>query len=304
MCEHRKLMSVPSANRTRAWCPIVRSCIVVRVMAGSSNACPFAASWQPMVAQAAAEPDDSADEKENPKPLKKNELPLAVRKFLDNEAANAKQNGLYRENKCVGYQDCFFGMNKSAYDDYCSICRQMILADASSHGRALAKMGKHAKYREEELWWVCTTCWPQWVGSWSTTSRVCEGEACQAWIRFAKASVEGEFVQHAPAPAPAAPMSAAAPPPGPPPATHSMSDAAPPPKPPPATQSMSAAAPPLKSPPSSPPVLYPTPRMDATELMVGQLQEDLKVCRNRVYELENRVGKLQDELEEMSTWWW
>jgi hypothetical protein len=43
--------------------------------------------------------------------------------------------------------------------------------------------------------------------------------------------------------------------------------------------------------------------MDATEFLVGQLQEDLKVCRNRVYLLENRVGKLQDQLEEMSTWW-
>ena len=126
----------------------------------------------------------------------------------------------------------------------------MVPADASSHGRALAKMGQHAKYREKEPWWVCTTCWPQWVGSWSISSRVCEGGAYQAWVRFVKASVEGKFVQHAPAPAPAAPMSAAAPPPWPP----------------PATQSMSAAAPSLTPPPSSPPGLHPNPRTDATEL--------------------------------------
>ena len=90
-------------------------------------------------------------------------------------------------------------------------------------------------------------------------------------------------------------MSAAEPPPGPPPG------------PPPATQSMSAAAHPLKlvlkSSPSSSPVLYPTPRMDATELLVGQLQADLKDCRSRVSFLEDLVGELQEVLDEMSTWW-
>ena len=185
---------------------------------------------------------------------------------------------------CDGGQDCLCTCKKLWWDSTCDICFEFTPADCSNRYRALAVLGKNAKYNGRAIKHCCSACWVYWVRSWGSIHKPCGSLKCNVWMRMSMGDVLEEI--------PISPLDAGA-------ASGAV-----------VTTTLSVTTPassysrPSKSPPPPPPLRVAPPPDGATFLsLVKALEQQVLDQKEELATLRRDLAALKERVEVASKFW-